>query len=338
MEDNQRPSFNPSLKVVPVPTFCCFTLCDTCILRCKMCYKWQPDLYIKAQRKQMELSDWKKCAVSLRKIAPDNFVINFGGGEVTTVPWLFEIVSFCRDLGFKTNIATNGFLIDSNMAKQMNISGLDYINISLDSIKEETHDMLRGVKGAYNNAHKAIDLVHEHSPNTQISLCSIMMELTLDGMVELVNWAQGNNKVAMIYLMALMQPNNTQIQSDWYKDKFSALWPKDLVKTSVILDELIELKRKGYKISNKVEHLQAYKTYFMAPDKYVKKSTCNIDRAVHISSVGDVFMCYRYHCLGDVRERDLADTWESSFAKAVRENISNCRENCHFLLNCNFDD
>ena len=59
-------------KDYPVLTFSCFTLCDNCLLHCKMCEKWKPDIYIKPERKQLELGDWKKCAISLKKIVPED--------------------------------------------------------------------------------------------------------------------------------------------------------------------------------------------------------------------------------------------------------------------------
>lgn len=338
MEDVKEKTINQNRNGSPVPTFSCFTLCDNCILRCRMCEKWKPDIYIKPERKQLTLDDWKKCAVSLRKIVPDDFVINFGGGEVTTVPWLFDIVSFCHDLGFKTNIATNGYLIDEEKARKMSESGLDYVNISLDSLDASLHDELRGVKGTYAKAIKAIELINEFAPNTQISLCSIMMAQTIDGMKALVEWAQANEKVAMIYLMAIMQPNNTMAGPQWYKNEFRHLWPQDYDKVENTINALIELKEKGFKISNPVEHLQAYKTYFLDPKTYVKKSSCNIDHAIHISSVGDVFMCYSHDKIGDVREGLIEDLWSSDKAADIRNQIKNCQENCHFLLNCNFKD
>lgn len=338
MEYTQEEKIKEEHSLPPVPTFTCFTLCDSCILQCRMCEKWKPDLYIKPERKQLELEDWKKCALSLRKLVPEGFVINFGGGEVTMVPWLFEIVAFCHDLGFKTNIATNGYLVDEAKAKKMAESGLDYINISLDSINESVHDELRGVKGTYVRAINAIDLINKYAPNTQISLCSIMMADTIDGMVDLVNWAQNNEKVAMIYLMAIMQPNNTIAGPQWYKFEFSQLWPKNYEKVESTINKLIELKKKGFKISNPVEHLQAYKTYFSDPKTYVKKSNCNIDHAIHISSVGDVFMCYSYDKIGDARENSIETLWKSDKAADIRKQIRDCKENCHFLLNCNFKD
>ena len=70
--EGKKTVVDPSICIVP--TFSCFTLCDDCILHCRMCEKWKPDIYIKPERKQLELEDWKKCAVSLRKIVPDDFL------------------------------------------------------------------------------------------------------------------------------------------------------------------------------------------------------------------------------------------------------------------------
>jgi len=338
MEENKLNIENGTTLDVPQPTFCCFTLTDDCLLRCKMCQKWKEDIFIRTGQEKVTLDDWKKCAQSLKEFAPGDLTINFGGGEVTLIGWLFDLVKFCHELGFKTNIATNAVLVDEKMAKKIADSCLDYINISLDSLLEGIHDDLRGVNGVYKKALHAIELIREYSPHTKIGLCSVIMQPTLDGMVDLVKWVQANEKVDMISLMVLMQPNNTQPVDVWWQDKeFSSLWPKDLVKIEKILDELIELKKKGYKICNEVEHIEAFKTYFKAPDMYVKKSTCNIERAVHVTSVGDMFMCFRHDKLGNISDQTLKDMWQSPKADQIRQKIRGCRENCHFLLNCKFE-
>ena len=323
----------------PVPKFCCFTITDECMLRCWMCQKWQDDLFIKPGSKKMEFEDWKKCAVSLKGFAPEDFIINFGGGEITSVPWVFELVGFCSDLGFKTNIATNGFLLDEAMVKKIAGSKLDYINISLDSIDEQTHDSLRGVKGVYQKVMQAIDLLDQYSPQTKVSICSIIMQPTLGGMTDLIEWVKSNEKIDMIYLMVLMQPNNTIPEQNWWqKSQWEKLWPKDQQKVRKVLDQIIGLKNKGYNICNPVKHIQAFKAYFNDPSKFVKKHACHIDQAVHISSVGDVFMCYEHECLGNLHGQDLKNLWLSEFADNVRSNINKCEKNCHFLLNCNFEE
>ncbi len=339
MECSHEMNLNCAPESYTVPTFCCFTLTDACMLRCKMCQKWKEDISIKPGCRNMELDDWKKCAISLRKIAPDDFIINFGGGEVTLVPWLFDIIHFCKDLGFKTNIATNAFLIDKAMAKKIALSKLDYINISLDSFDESTHDRLRGVKGVYSKVMEAIELLDKYASQTKISICSIIMKPTLTGMVELIEWVQSNDKIDMIYLMVLMQPNNTAPQEQWWtNEEWDELWPDDCDKAAKVLDNIIQLKQKGYKICNPVEHLQAFKAYFRDPSKFVKKNACHIDRAVHISSVGDLFMCYQQECVGNLHGEDLKELWMSEFASKVRNNIKKCQRNCHFLLNCNFEE
>ena len=321
------------------PIFCCFTLTDECMLRCQMCQKWKEDVFIKPGRRKMEFDDWKKCAISLREIATDDFIINFGGGEVTLVPWLFEIISFCKNIGFKTNIATNAFLLDKTMVKKIASCGLDYINISLDSLDEQTHDSLRGVNGVYKKVMEAVELIDKYASNTKVSICSIIMKPTLNGMLELIEWAQFSDKIDMIYLMVLMQPNNTVPEQQWWtKEEWGDLWPDDYGKAEKVLDKIIDLKQKGYNICNPVEHIQAFKAYFQDPDKFVKKNACHIDRAVHISSVGDVFMCYQQECLGNLHNGDLKMFWMSEFANKVRNSIKKCQKNCHFLLNCNFEE
>ncbi len=323
---------------VLTPTFCCFSVCDSCVLRCKMCFKWKDDIFIKPDENMLTLAEWKSCALSLKQFALDDFMINFGGGEVLMVPWILELVSFCHGLKFKTNIATNGFLVDEAMSKKMHEVGLDYIIISLDSLDEVTHDSLRGKTGVYQRVIRAIDLIHQNAENVKIGLCSIIMEQTLAGIIELAQWAQKNEKVELIYFMSVMQPNNTYPNQQWYLEDFKDLWPKDIKKVTQVIDELIRLKKSGYKIGDTIVQLEAYKAYFLNPENYVKKSSCNINRAVHVSSIGDVFMCYNFERLGNLREKRLKDLWVSDFASKIRHQIKDCKQNCHFLLNCNFED
>jgi len=334
--DNKLISSQAEVFTALSPTFCCFSICDKCILRCQMCFKWKDDLFIKQDQKALSLDDWKSCAVSLKQFAPDDFLINFGGGEVLMVPWIFKLVSFCHNLKFRTNIATNGFLIDKTIAARMNKAGLDYIIISLDSLEESTHDTLRGKSGVYKKVIGAIDLVNQNAKNVKIGICSIIMEQTIDGIVELAQWAQKNEKIELIYFMVVMQPNNTHSNQQWYLEDFSSLWPKDFKNVKQGINTLIDLKKKGYKIGNTVLQLEAFKSYFLNPRNYVKQSACNINRAVHISSVGDVFMCYNLEKIGNIRTKPLKDLWESDMASEIRIKINNCKQNCHFLLNCNF--
>jgi radical SAM protein with 4Fe4S-binding SPASM domain len=62
-----------------------------------------------------------------------------------------------------------------------------------------------------------------------------------------------------------------------------------------------------------------------------------MDRAVHVSATGDIFLCFRHEKLGSIMTDDIADVWASEKAENVRNQIYACRDNCHFLLNCFFE-
>ncbi len=127
------------------PNFSCLSVTEDCILRCKMCYKWKKDVSIRPDNNSPTISQWKNAIASLREITDEGFLINFGGGEPLLMDGIFELIRFARDMGFKTNIATNAYLINEDVAKAIADSGLSTINISLDSMSESTHDYLRGV-------------------------------------------------------------------------------------------------------------------------------------------------------------------------------------------------
>ncbi|MDP2924126.1 MAG: radical SAM protein [Candidatus Omnitrophota bacterium] len=317
--------------------FSCFGVTDDCMLRCKMCEKWKKDIFT-IKPNLTTLDDWKKAALSLRSLVNEGFEIDIGGGEALLMKELWDLVKYCVNLGFRMNIATNGYLIDEDTAKKISDSGLQSIIISLDSLKAETHDSMRGVDGVFSRVMKAIDYLYKYSPDIHIGLCSIIMEKNLDDIIDLALWATNNPKIKSILFMAVMQPNNTLPKEEWYKEEFDYLWPKDIKKVQAVFDGLIRFRRMGYRMGNSTPQLLAFKSYYQDPNKFVKKSACNMDRAVHISSVGDIFICYRWPCLGNITTDELAKVLTSEEANRVRQDIRNCKENCHFLLNCFYDE
>jgi len=74
-------------------------------------------------------------------------------------------------------------------------------------------------------------------------------------------------------------------------------------------------------------------------EKFVKKTICNMYKAVHVSAIGQIFICFNYGFLGDVRDGDdIRKIWHSQEAEVVRQKIKNCKKNCHFLINCFFEE
>lgn len=319
------------------PNFCCLGVTDDCLLRCKMCYKWQRDIFTKDGEDIPSLFQWKDAIASLRKITQEGFLINFGGGEPLLKDGILDLVRFAADLGFKTNIATNAFLIDENMAKKIAGSGLSKINISLDSFKETTHDCIRGAGGVFAKAMKAIEYLHRYCPNLEVGICCVISQINIDDTIELTEIIEDDNRLKWIYFMAIMQPNNTTPDLEWYKNEFNYLWPKDIKRVRSTINRLIELKNKGYKIANQASQLKAFESYFADPRKFIKVAGCNLSRAVHVSSTGDVFICFLWEKLGNIKSDRIEDLWRSGKAEAIRRDVAGCKNNCHFLINCFFE-
>ncbi len=320
---------------VPKPGFCCLGITNKCILKCKMCYKWQNDI---TEEEPPTIEHYKKFISDFRDLVGDNFIINFGGGEALLSNNVLDLVKLCIDKGFLTNIASNGWLIDEAMAKKIALSGLNEINLSLDSLNENTHDYLRGVKGVYRRVMSAIEHISKYCKNTKIGICSVIYDCNLDELLPLLEWANNNDKINSIFFLAPMQPNSTGLEKEWWKGQYSYLWPKDPDKACAFVDKLLGLGKTGYKMGNTIPQLEAFKLYFHSPESFVKKTKCNLDRAVHVSAIGDVFLCYRKNILGNIKDGDdIRDIWNSYMAADVRQKISACKDNCHYLINCFFE-
>jgi len=319
------------------PNFCCLSITEDCILNCRMCFKWKKDISIQAERLSPGLSEWKNALTSIRNITAEGFLVNFGGGEPFLFGDILELVRFATQKGLKTNIPTNAFLIDEEMAKRIADSGLSMINISLDSASETTHDRIRGKEGVFKRVFTAIDLLHKYCPDLKKGICSVISELNLEDVVGLAQMVEKDDRLEWLYFMAVMQPNNTAPRRDWHKGEFGSLWPKDTERMQVTLDRLIEFKTRGYKIVNQVAQLKAFRSYFSDPDKFVKSASCNLSRAIHVSSVGDIYICFQHNRLGNIKVDDIEELWHSHEAEKVRQGIARCKRNCHFLLNCFFE-
>lgn len=319
------------------PGFCCFGITDRCMLRCKMCYKWKDDIYVKDPQDSPTIQQWNQSVADLAEMVEFPFELDIGGGEALMFDGVLDVVRFSVDKGFNASIASNGYLIDEDTAKRVADSGLKSISLSLDSMKEETHDYLRGVKGVYRRVMDAIGYLHKYRKEIYINLCCVFYEINQEEILELVEWANQDERIGTTNFMAAMQPNNTPLEANWWQGQYRFIWPKNPERTVAIIQEIIDLKRKGYKIGNPISQLMAFQSYYRDPNKFVKRKQCNLDRCVLVSSVGDIYLCYEFERLGNIKKDRLIDVWFSEKADKVRNDIARCTKNCHHLINC-FDE
>ncbi|MCG2712657.1 MAG: radical SAM protein [Candidatus Omnitrophica bacterium] len=323
------------------PEFACLGVTDDCMLRCKMCYKWKDDIFIKKDHYYgiPTLEQYERFFLDLRVLVDEGFIINFGGGEALLHKDIFKLIKIASSLGFRINLNSNGFLIDEVVARKLGEAGLVDIKLSLDSLQKQKHDYLRGVDGVYDQLRKAIDNLHAYAKNVNISIISVIYEQNYREFIPLIEWINNNEKINHVLVMAAMQPNNTLPEEHWWEGEYGALWPKDTGQIEKLLDQLIVMKNDGYKICNPVGQLKAVKKYFKNPREFVKKTICNMYKAIHLSSIGLMYLCFEYEVIGDIKKNDdVKNIWHSDKAQQIRDEIKNCKKNCHFLINCFFEE
>lgn len=95
-------------------------------------------------------------------------LVIFSGGEPLLYPYFFEVVSYARKRGLKIALASNGTLIDKDMAEKINAIGFHRVAVSLDSARQDVHDSLRG-EGSFIKTITAIQYLNFHQIPLQIN-------------------------------------------------------------------------------------------------------------------------------------------------------------------------
>ncbi len=90
------------------------------------------------------------------------------GGEPLFRPDIFDIARHASDAGLIVALATNGTLIDANVARKIKESGVRRVSISFDGADASTHDIFRG-KGAFDKSLAGMNYLHEVGVPYQIN-------------------------------------------------------------------------------------------------------------------------------------------------------------------------
>jgi [mycofactocin precursor peptide]-tyrosine decarboxylase / 3-amino-5-[(4-hydroxyphenyl)methyl]-4,4-dimethylpyrrolidin-2-one synthase len=96
------------------------------------------------------------------------FQVNFGGGEPFLRPDFETILDACHERRLVTCISTNGTLLDRARVERLARSGLVAIQVSVDGVREETCDALRGA-GTHRRALEALKLLADTPIPTSIN-------------------------------------------------------------------------------------------------------------------------------------------------------------------------
>jgi len=136
-------SVEPFTQQFSAPLRMDLALTYRCQNNCVHCYAGGPH-----ETEELTTEQWKTVIDHLHQIGV--FILTFTGGEPTLREDLSELLQYAQNKGIVTGLITNGRkLKDKNYVKTLEKSGLDFLQVTLESHRSEIHDLMTEIKGSW---------------------------------------------------------------------------------------------------------------------------------------------------------------------------------------------
>ncbi|MFH1905660.1 MAG: radical SAM protein [bacterium] len=178
----------------PRPIACGIYITNRCNLRCQMCNIWR-----NPKKKTIPLVLYRNIIDDLERLGC--YYVSLTGGEPLLVEDLDQRLIYAKKKIPYVHMVTNGFQIDEFQAKKLARTGIDEISISLDGLQKR-HDTIRGVKGSFDRAWRAIENLKKHAPRIVIVVNSIISTHNIHDLYEVSRLVRENS------LLHKFQPRN----------------------------------------------------------------------------------------------------------------------------------
>jgi AdoMet-dependent heme synthase len=256
-------------------------------------------------------------------------VLILSGGEPLYRSDIFELAAYGRALGFRMALATNGTLVNAQIADRIRDVGISRVSISLDGARASTHDEFRGVKGAWSNAVRGIRMLHERGVSVQIN--STIARHNLEERDTLLNLALqlGCDALHIFMLVpvgcgielaesAMLPPDEYERVLHWFYDKSKEV-SIDLKATCaphyfrVRAERMMTERAEGDRSTPFVAHgtrLHAARDPGGRPLSAMTRGCLAGTAVCFVSHEGDVFPCgYLPVTAGNIRRQRFHDIW-----------------------------
>jgi len=294
-----------------------------CNARCPMCDYWRLD-----NHEEIPAAYWIDMLKSLKRFSK-SFHINFSGGEPLLKRDFFDILKCCQDLNVSAGFTTNGLLLNkTNIKFLLEDLQLLNINISLDSIKAEIHNQMRGLKEGFSRIKNNIELLvktkDEIGSPTQIIIKPTVCKLNINNLDGLVDFAKSMG----IYVN--FQPIYKHSCNVEHSCNIDQLFDIDTDSLDQAIKKLIDKKEKNAPILNSTTALNQWRAHFLGTDLQ-RNTHCVVGlRNLFVRSNGDVSLCgFCESTIGNIyKNSNIGELWLNTRAKKLRKDLINCRRLC----------
>lgn len=310
-----------------------FNNTERCQSRCITCNGWKTPASV--QEQELKLEEWKKILFNMHEWL-GNYQFIISGGEPFIRDDVFEMAQYASDLGDTVNIVTNGLALPDKLEKVLN-SAFTNITFSLNSVQNPSiHNISRGRDDAFQRTIDSIQNLNYKNKHTSghkwknIFISTVVMPSNLTEIRPIAEFCKIEHIGVSFQLMDNGDAFSTTV------DSANQIYGRD-IKTAALdaVDEMIELKNKGYPVCNGYNQLKAFKVLINTPDE-IQNIQCMVgENNFAIDPYGNCRICFCKNPIGNLKENYPQDLWYSKEADEIREEILNCKLNCR-LLNCNF--
>jgi len=288
-----------------------------CNLKCKHCY-------VEAESKKTEEPSTEEAKAIIDQLKKAKvFTLSFSGGEPLLRDDLFELLEYATK-SLVVDVASNGLLIDEDIANQLKSTGIAYMQLSFDGL-EDAHDYLRGRKGAFNRLMETIEILKR--VGLRFGVTSVIYRKNVHEIKEMIELAEKLGAFTirfyrLIYTGRGKELTSLDLTSSEYKKALQEVYSHK-GKISAVADEAFGFLLHGRENPHQGVGCQAGRTI------------------AGIKANGQVVPCPMFsdpvfYC-GKVPDEDFTDIWVNSPVLSQFRTLDNIHGKCHvcrYLYQC----
>jgi radical SAM protein with 4Fe4S-binding SPASM domain len=254
-------------------------------------------------------------------------MIGWTGGEPLLREDLEELIAYTRTKGIKSNVTTNGVLLDLPRAEGLVAAGNRAIQISLDGSTPERNRRMRGTtEEEFYKIIEAIRICKEL--NCRLVLATLLGQENLEDGLEMIKLARREEADTI---------------------RFCGYTPvgrgkrADIRKRLDFSESLADLRRFAEEVVSEGDILVEFDTGFgPVPPDYRFHACVAGEETFYLRGDGDVFPCtaliHRHFRVGNLREKSLREIWNAPEMRAIasfpREEIEGPCRDCDNFASC----
>ncbi|MFC1479579.1 radical SAM/SPASM domain-containing protein [Planctomycetota bacterium] len=172
-----------------------------CNFKCQICDFWKEQ---HDRNDELSIENFKLISKKLAKLG--TIIVSLAGGEPLIREDLYDIITIFAKAKHFPILITNGWYVDDAVAKDILRAGLQEISVSVDYADPEKHDTLRGKKGAWAQAVKALELFNKNRPGrrNRVHMISVLMKDNLEEIEPLIKLSR---ELGVTYMLSLYSWN-----------------------------------------------------------------------------------------------------------------------------------